>query len=277
MAPPPTLSLSQHSIAERYLSQAGKVPGHPLHVLRIVASSDASNEAVRQAAAVHFKNLIKKGWDDAEGATEVVIAQSDRGLIKNHLVELMCTVPPRIQAQCSESISLIAAVDFPKKWDNLLPELIGKFGSTDPSVVSGVLVTINAILRRFRYVQRSDELYSDILYALERLQAPLLTLFKTTGQEVERYAADANQLRPRFASLRSICRIFYSLNYQDLPEYFEDHMSEWMEEFGRYMRYKNPALEDSDEETDSSPVDVLQAAIVGNLNLYADKDEEPVL
>ena len=168
-------------------------------------------------------------------------------------------------------------MDFPKKWDNLLPELIGKFGSTDPSVVSGVLVTINAILRRFRYVQRSDELYSDILYALERLQAPLLTLFKTTGQEVERYAADANQLRPRFASLRSICRIFYSLNYQDLPEYFEDHMSEWMEEFGRYMRYKNPALEDSDEETDSSPVDVLQAAIVGNLNLYADKDEEPFL
>ena len=82
-------------------------------------------------------------------------------------------------------------------------------------------------------MQRSDGLYSDILYALERLQALLLTMFKTTGQELERYAADANQLMPRFASLRSICRIFYSLNYQDLPEYFENHMSEWMEEFVR--------------------------------------------
>ena len=118
---------------------------------------------------MHFKNLIKKGWDNAEGATEVVIAQPERGLIKNHLAELMCTVPPSIQAQCSKSISLIAAVDFPNKWDNLLPKLSGKFDSTDPFVVSGVLVTINAILRRFRYVKRSDEMYSDILYALERL------------------------------------------------------------------------------------------------------------
>ena len=58
-------------------------------------------------------------------------------------------------------------------------------------------------------------------------------MFKTTGQEVERYAANANQLRPWFASLQSIFRIFYSLNYQDLPEYFENHTSEWMEEFGR--------------------------------------------
>ena len=80
----------------------------------------------------------------------MAIAQSDRGLIKNHLAELMCTVPPRIQAQCSESTSLIADVDFPNKWDNLLPDLIAKFGSTDPFVVSRVLVTINSILRRFR-------------------------------------------------------------------------------------------------------------------------------
>jgi hypothetical protein len=31
------------------------------------------------------------------------------------------------------------------------------------------------------------------------------------------------------SALRTMARIFFSLNWQDLPEYFEDHMAEWME------------------------------------------------
>lgn len=265
--------------AERHLAEARRTAGHPLAVLKIVASADAADAAVRQSAAVHFKNLVKKGWDEqAEDGTDgIVLSAGDRTLIKGHLVELMCTVPPQIQAQLSEAIALVAAVDFPGAWDNLLPELIQKFQSPDPTVVCGVLVTANSILRRFRYKQRSDELYRDILYVLSRLQAPLLDLFKQTGKAVEGFASDAAQLRPRFAALRTMCRIFFSLNWQDLPEFFEDHMAEWMEEFARYLQYQNPALADPDEELEPSPIDVLQAAIVENLDLYANKDEEPFL
>ena len=43
----------------------------------------------------------------------------------------------------------VAAVDFPSKWDNLLPELVQKFNSLDPSVVQGVLLTANSIIKRF--------------------------------------------------------------------------------------------------------------------------------
>lgn len=186
----------------------------------------------------------------------------------------MCTVPPQIKAQFSEAIALIAAVDFPKKWDNLLNDLIQKFNSPDPNIVSGVLLTANSILKRFRYKVKSDALFEDLLYVLERLQAPLLTLFKTIGSAVDSYANDASQLKPRFESLRNICRIFYSLNWQDLPEYFEDHMTEWMTEFAKNLKYTNPLLVDEDEE---GPIDKLQAAIIDNLYLYADKDEEPFI
>jgi hypothetical protein len=31
----------------------------------LTASSDAQDAAVRQAAAVHFKNLVKNGWDES--------------------------------------------------------------------------------------------------------------------------------------------------------------------------------------------------------------------
>lgn len=44
---------------------ATKSSGHHLEVLRLIASMDGpnANPAIRQAAAVHFKNIVKKGWD----------------------------------------------------------------------------------------------------------------------------------------------------------------------------------------------------------------------
>ena len=49
--------------AERALNEAQKHPGHPLQVLQIIANATPSEGAMRQAAAVHFKNVVKKGWD----------------------------------------------------------------------------------------------------------------------------------------------------------------------------------------------------------------------
>ena len=124
--------VSSRTAAESALTAARSSPGHALGVLRIVASASPANGAVefsssssvRQANAVHFKNLVKRGWvssvDPAAAAT-VLIPDGERATIKTYLVELMCTVPPQIRSQCSESIALIAATDFPERWDHLLP------------------------------------------------------------------------------------------------------------------------------------------------------------
>ena len=186
----------------------------------------------------------------------------------------MCTVPSQIQSQLSESISLIAAVDYPQQWANLLQELVQQFNSTDPSVLIGILKTANSIFKRFRYVARSDELYTVIHYTLQGIQAPLLATFKMLGQAVDATPNDRTRLTTHFEALRLISRIFFSLNYQDLPEFFEDNMEAWMTDFGKYLSYKNPVLVDEDEEDEPSAIDKLQVAIIQNLSLYADKDEE---
>lgn len=59
-----SLCLSQLIFAaEKNLSQAQKTTGHPLQVLQIVANATPAESAIQQAAAVHFKNVVKKGWD----------------------------------------------------------------------------------------------------------------------------------------------------------------------------------------------------------------------
>lgn len=264
------------STAEASLTEAQKSPGFPTEVLKIVASSDGTDLALRQAAAVHFKNAIKMGWDvnREDGNEGIVITENDRSLIKSHLVQLMCTVPPKIQAMLSESISLIAEVDYPKNWANLLPELVQQFNSADPTVVVGVLKTANSIFKPFRHVERTDALYEVIIYTLNIIAAPLMALFKQLGQAVQSLANDKAQLLPRMEALCLICRIVYSLNFQDLPEFFEDHMADWLADYKIYLTYQNPLLTDADEEEQPSPIDKLQAAIIDILSLYTGKDEE---
>jgi exportin-2 (importin alpha re-exporter) len=258
------------------LAEGAKQPGFMIQLLQLVDNGN-TNPAVRQAAAVYFKNTVKAGWDaskDAEERKSIEILDQDRATIKQHLVELMCTVPPVIQAQLSEAICIIATQDYPHHWESLLPNLVQKLQSDNATVVNGVLMTADSIFKSFRDVQRSDELYSVIIYTLKGIQEPLLALFVKTTQEVYALANDEVPLVEKMESLRLIVSIYYSLVYQDLPEFFEDNMNPWMEGFARYLEYSNPVLVDDDEEDKPDPIAKLQTAIVDVLKLYVERDEE---
>ena len=79
-------------------------------------------------------------------------------------------------------------------------------------------------------------------------------------------------IKPFFESQRC-CRIFYSLNFQEFPEFFEDHMKEWMTEFRKYLIYNYPVLENSGA-NGLAIIDELRAAVCENINLYMEKNEE---
>lgn len=56
---------------------------------------------------------------------------------------------------------------------------------------------------------------------------------------MEAHASAPDNLKILFTSLEAIFKIFYSLCYVDLPEYFEDHMQEWMMEFHKFLNYES--------------------------------------
>lgn len=81
---------------------------------------------------------------------------------------------------------------------------------------------------------------------------------------------DTRLLETYFQTLFLLNKIFYSLNAQDLPEYFEDHMEEVMHLMQKYLVYTNPALESDDV----GWLEKVKASICEIIDLYATKYEE---
>jgi exportin-2 (importin alpha re-exporter) len=195
-----------------------------------------------------------------------------RDTLKTNLIDLMCSTPPDVQKQLAEAVAIIAKYDFPSNWQSLIPHLVSKLASSDILTIKGVMLTANGIFKRFRNVHKSDELYAELVVCLTGFQAPLTQIYCATSGAVAALGGSKDQLCIVFETLRLMTRIFYSLNWQDIPEYFEDNIASWMEEFAKYLSYKNPLLVDDREE--AGPIESLQTAVIENLNLYASKYEE---
>ncbi|KAK6142676.1 hypothetical protein DH2020_023024 [Rehmannia glutinosa] len=236
--------------AEAALAEAADRPNYGLAVLRLVAEPSV-DEQIRQSAAVNFKNHLKGHW-----------AREPNDPL-------------------SEALTIIGKHDFPKAWPTLLPEVVVTLDklsqANDYASVNGVLAMINSLFKKFRYQFKTNELLLDLKYCLDNFAKPLLEVFKRTAgfidQALGSSTANVSVLKGYIESQRLCCRIFYSLNFMELPEFFEDHMDEWMVEFKKYLTLKYSALEDSGNDG-LALVDELRASVCENISLYMEKEEE---
>ena len=89
---------------------------------------------------------------------------------------------------------------------------------------------INKIIKRYRIEFRSHELYEEIKLTIKEI-APLLT--EDAIQCVSFLYSDQIQNKEvcflYMTMLKHILNIFYSLMFQDFPEFFEDNLKAWMD------------------------------------------------
>lgn len=159
------------------------------------------------------------------------ISEKDRETIKNCILSIMLTSTPAIQKQLSAAIAIIGKYDFPTKWKSLIPEMVGKFASGDFGIINGVLQTAHSIFKRYRYEFKSQTLWEEIKYVLDAFAQPLTELLVATMALSKKHKEEIGPLKIIYSSLALMAKLFYSLNSQDLPEYFEDNMQTWMGSF----------------------------------------------
>uniref|UniRef100_A0A8B9EJW7 Exportin-2 n=1 Tax=Anser cygnoides TaxID=8845 RepID=A0A8B9EJW7_ANSCY len=226
--------------AEKFLESVEGSQNYPLLLLTLLEKSQEN--VIKVCASVTFKNYIKRNWRIVEDEPNK-ICESDRIAIKANIVPLMLSSPEQIQKQLSDAISIIGREDFPQKWPDLLTEMVNRFQSGDFHVINGVLRTAHSLFKRYRHEFKSNELWTEIKLVLDAFALPLTNLFKATIELCSTHANDASALKVLFSSLVLIAKLFYSLNFQDLPEFFEDNMETWMTNFHTLLTLDNKLLQ----------------------------------
>uniref|UniRef100_A0A4W4EB68 Exportin-2 n=1 Tax=Electrophorus electricus TaxID=8005 RepID=A0A4W4EB68_ELEEL len=257
--------------AEKFLESVEGNQNYP--ILLLTALEKSQDDVIRVCAAVTFKNYIKRNWRIVEDEPNK-ISDPDRTAVKANIVNLMLTSPEQIQKQLSDAISIIGREDFPQKWPDLLTEMVTRFQSGDFHIINGVLRTAHSLFKRYRHEFKSNELWMEIKLVLDTFAQPLTELFKATIDLCQTHATDINALKVLFSSLTLISKLFYSLNFQDLPEFFEDNMETWMTHFHNLLTLDNKLLQTETFNPKSGLLELLKSQICDNAALYAQKYDE---
>lgn len=170
------------------------------------------------------------------------IHSDDRSAIKQYIITLMLKSSPSIQKQLSDAISIIGKYDFPDKWPHLITEMVEKFQTGDFNIINGVLQTAHSIFKRYRYEFKSQKLWEEIKLVLTTFAKPLTDLLVATMVLAKTHAGNVVALKVIYSSLDLMAKVFYSLNSQDLPEFFEDNMQIWMNAFHELLVTEVPCL-----------------------------------
>ncbi|XP_074027290.1 chromosome segregation 1 [Leptinotarsa decemlineata] len=257
--------------AEKFLEGVEVNQNYPVILLNVVNKSDV-DMTIRIAGAVAFKNYIKRNWELEENQADR-IHESDRAEIKNSIVTLMLSSPEMIQKQLSEAISIIGKIDFRMEWPNLIPQMVEMFATGNFNVINGVLRTAHSLFKKYRYEFKSQKLWMEIKYVLEKIAQPLTDLFIATINLSQTHANDVNALKVIYSSLVLICKVFYSLNFQDLPEFFEDNIQVWMSNFHTLLTVEVKSLQNNNSE-EAGVIEQLKSQVCDNIALYAQKYDE---
>lgn len=249
--------------AEQQLRAQEDTQGFALTLLHVVASTNL-NISTRLAGALFFKNFIKRKWVDEDGR----YLNSDVDLIKHEIIPLMITLPNNLQVQIGEAVSIIADSDFPERWPTLIDDLVAKLSEDDMVTNKGVLTVAHSIFKRWRPLFRSDALFLEIKLVLDKFCTPFLALLHRVDSSIDASSDNKAQLQILFDVLLLLIKIYYDLNCQDIPEFFEDNMNDGMGIIHKYLVYDNPLLRDDDEDSDADILAKTKTSISELIQLY---------
>ncbi|GAA6039444.1 hypothetical protein JCM8097_009549 [Rhodosporidiobolus ruineniae] len=261
--------------AERELTAAQAHPSFGPTILQL-AQDGAQNKAVRQSAALSFKNWIKANWALEEAPTPLTTGTATT--LKDSVVPVMISLSgePALQVQIGEAIAVMAEADFPEEWDTLIDQLTSHLTPDNFVVNNAVLQTAHSIFRGWRSMFRTDVLFTAINFVLSRFCEPYFKVFQQTDALLSNAASlSADQHAVLLRTLLLLMQLFYDLSSQDLPPFFEENLGQFMPLLLKYLDYSLPAHlappagEDDDEDEEAGDLEAAKAEICDIAQLYS--------
>ncbi|EMF15386.1 chromosome segregation protein Cse1 [Sphaerulina musiva SO2202] len=265
-----SLDPTRRAQAESSLKAEETKPSFSLALLQIVAT-DTFPQATRLASALFFKNFVKRNWVDENGTHR--LPANEVTTIKSELIGLMVRVPPTIQAQLGDAISVIADSDFWEQWNTLVDDLVSRLTPDDATVNNGVLQVAHSIFKRWEPLYRSDDLYTEINHVLSKFASPFLQLWENTDRQITQNQSNPEVLKAHYATLDLILKLVYDLSTHDMPPQFEEALPAVSGLLHKYLTYENAAL-NTEDESEAGPLEYVRAGVFKVLNLYTRKYDD---
>lgn len=268
-------SLNPHHAkqAESHLRSIESQPHFAINLLHTVASTNLE-PAVRLAAALFLKNLVKRKWVNEDG--EYMLFNDDVQYVKLEILNVMIKLPNNLQVQLGETISIIAELDFPHNWGNLIDELVAKLSPEDFVLNRGILIVAHSIFKKWRPLFRSDELFLEIKMVLDKFAEPFMALLTKTDENITEAVALNNSasLIIYLECLLLLVQIYYDLNCQDIPEFFEDNLNTGMGILHKYLGFLSNLVGDASDDEDVDVLIKVKTAIIELLSLHVTRYAE---
>jgi exportin-2 (importin alpha re-exporter) len=90
----------------------------------------------------------------------------------------------KIHSQLIEAIALMSKRNVQSEWPGLLPELQQTLGSGDLRKIRVALECIKKICKKYRFMFRSDALYSEMNYMIENMSGILLQCLQAATEQL---------------------------------------------------------------------------------------------
>ncbi|XWS35270.1 hypothetical protein CRYUN_Cryun21dG0111700 [Craigia yunnanensis] len=195
---------AERKAAEQSLNQFQYTPQHLVRLLQIIVDNNC-DMAVRQVAAIHFKNFIAKNWAPLDPNEQQKILQSDKDMVRDHILVFVAQVPPLLRVQLGECLKTIIHADYPEQWPRLLDWV--KHNLQDQQVY-GALFVLRILARKYEF--KSEEERTPVHRIVEETFPHLLNIFNRLVQ-IEKPALEVADL------IKFICKIFWSSIYLEIP------------------------------------------------------------
>ncbi|XP_022733037.1 importin beta-like SAD2 isoform X2 [Durio zibethinus] len=200
---------AERKAAEQSLNQFQHTPQHLVRLLQIIVDNNC-HMAVRQVASIHFKNFIAKNWAPLDPNEQQKILQSDKDMVRDHILVFVAQVPALLRVQLGECLKTIIHADYPERWPRLLDWV--KHNLQDQQVY-GALFVLRILARKYEF--KSEEERSPVHRIVEETFPHLLNIFNRLVQ-IENPALEVADL------IKLICKIFWSSIYLEIPKQLLD-------------------------------------------------------
>uniref|UniRef100_A0A1D2AD30 Importin N-terminal domain-containing protein n=1 Tax=Auxenochlorella protothecoides TaxID=3075 RepID=A0A1D2AD30_AUXPR len=206
--------------AEHALQSARAAPGQLLGLLH-VSLDPGMDPAVRQVAAIAFKNSVKEGWGGEDEERPALVGPEEKGAVRDAMFAGLVAAPGAVKRQLRESARTMVYADYPAAWPGLLNSIGEGLVSQDQARLDGALSMLRLIARKYEFKDDVDRL--PLVQMVQATFPLLLPIFQSL------LSSDSASLELA-ELLKLICKVYWSSTYMEIPELMThpDAIRAWM-------------------------------------------------